>query len=197
MSQLVITKALSKAGEAITQPSIAGVHANMDVRLEYAGKQAHVELAERMKQRDAGVCGPDRRQLEITIVQLAIPLPQGRRQVWETALHTSLSRGLKASPPCASGRISLAYSFSRSNCFAFFFWLQGLPHMRNPKIRCMCWSIVFLSTPSTIWTINYRNRFCGYLTLSWANIMLNSSVSSFSRHCTVICPRLSFTTCFA
>jgi len=34
MSQLVITKALSK--------------------LEYAGKQAHVELAERMKKRDAG-----------------------------------------------------------------------------------------------------------------------------------------------
>lgn len=34
MSQLVITKALAKA--------------------DYAGKQAHVELAERMKQRDAG-----------------------------------------------------------------------------------------------------------------------------------------------
>ncbi|KDQ61581.1 hypothetical protein JAAARDRAFT_31037 [Jaapia argillacea MUCL 33604] len=36
MSQLVITKALAKAGE------------------DYAAKQAHVELAERMKQRDAG-----------------------------------------------------------------------------------------------------------------------------------------------
>lgn len=36
MSQLVITKALSKSGE------------------EYAGKQAHVELAEKMKKRDAG-----------------------------------------------------------------------------------------------------------------------------------------------
>lgn len=36
LSQLVITKALSKTGE------------------EYAGKQAHVELAERMKKRDAG-----------------------------------------------------------------------------------------------------------------------------------------------
>lgn len=36
LSQLVITKALSKSGE------------------EYAGKQAHVELAERMKKRDAG-----------------------------------------------------------------------------------------------------------------------------------------------
>lgn len=34
MSQLVITKALAKA--------------------DYAGKQAHVELAERMRQRDAG-----------------------------------------------------------------------------------------------------------------------------------------------
>jgi DNA polymerase delta subunit 1 len=34
MSQLVITKALAKA--------------------DYAAKQAHVELAERMKQRDAG-----------------------------------------------------------------------------------------------------------------------------------------------
>ena len=36
LSQLVISKALSKSGE------------------EYAGKQAHVELAERMKKRDAG-----------------------------------------------------------------------------------------------------------------------------------------------
>jgi DNA polymerase delta subunit 1 len=36
LSQLVITKALSKSGE------------------EYAGKQAHVELAERMRKRDAG-----------------------------------------------------------------------------------------------------------------------------------------------
>lgn len=36
LSQLVITKALSKLGE------------------EYAGKQAHVELAERMRKRDAG-----------------------------------------------------------------------------------------------------------------------------------------------
>ena len=35
MSQLVITKALAKA--------------------DYAGKQAHVELAERMRQRDAGM----------------------------------------------------------------------------------------------------------------------------------------------
>ena len=36
LSQLVITKALSKSGE------------------EYAGKQAHVELADRMRKRDAG-----------------------------------------------------------------------------------------------------------------------------------------------
>lgn len=36
LSQLVISKALSKTGE------------------EYAGKQAHVELAEKMKKRDAG-----------------------------------------------------------------------------------------------------------------------------------------------
>lgn len=36
LSQLVITKALSRAGE------------------DYAGKQAHVELAERMRKRDAG-----------------------------------------------------------------------------------------------------------------------------------------------
>jgi DNA polymerase delta subunit 1 len=36
LSQLVITKALSKTGE------------------EYSGKQAHVELAERMRKRDAG-----------------------------------------------------------------------------------------------------------------------------------------------
>lgn len=35
MSQLVITKALSKS--------------------DYAAKQAHVELAERMKKRDAGI----------------------------------------------------------------------------------------------------------------------------------------------
>lgn len=36
LSQLVITKALTKSGE------------------NYAGKQAHVELAEKMKKRDAG-----------------------------------------------------------------------------------------------------------------------------------------------
>jgi len=36
LSQLVITKALTKSGE------------------DYAGKQAHVELAERMRKRDAG-----------------------------------------------------------------------------------------------------------------------------------------------
>jgi len=36
LSNLVITKALSKTGE------------------EYAGRQAHVELAERMRKRDAG-----------------------------------------------------------------------------------------------------------------------------------------------
>lgn len=44
MSQLVITKALAKAGE----PRLD--RADPD----YAAKQAHVELAERMKKRDAG-----------------------------------------------------------------------------------------------------------------------------------------------
>ena len=51
MSQLVITKALAKAGEGLDSitPSI-----RFDLRTDYAAKQAHVELAERMKQRDAG-----------------------------------------------------------------------------------------------------------------------------------------------
>lgn len=52
MSQLVITKALAKSGN--------GCHHLDSARLltscvpDYAAKQAHVELAERMKQRDAG-----------------------------------------------------------------------------------------------------------------------------------------------
>lgn len=42
LSQLVISKQLSKSGE------------------EYAGKQAHVELAARMRKRDAGLCASKR-----------------------------------------------------------------------------------------------------------------------------------------
>ena len=51
MSQLVITKALAKTGMSffIPQRQISNVYV-----VDYAGKQAHVELAERMKQRDAG-----------------------------------------------------------------------------------------------------------------------------------------------
>jgi len=50
MSQLVITKALAKTGLSFYSTQTLGTH----FRLDYAGKQAHVELAERMKQRDAG-----------------------------------------------------------------------------------------------------------------------------------------------
>jgi hypothetical protein len=52
MSQLVITKALSKAGEYLRIGKSTISH-NCDI--DYAGKQAHVELAGRMKQRDAGM----------------------------------------------------------------------------------------------------------------------------------------------
>lgn len=45
MSQLVITKALAKLGSCPVGTKLTS---------DYAGKQAHVELAERMKKRDAG-----------------------------------------------------------------------------------------------------------------------------------------------
>lgn len=47
LSQLVITKALSKSG------NFRGINQIL-LGEDYAGKQAHVELAERMKKRDAG-----------------------------------------------------------------------------------------------------------------------------------------------
>lgn len=53
MSQLVITKALSKTGEHIRDSMSSGVWL-LILCQDYAGKQAHVELAERMKVRDAG-----------------------------------------------------------------------------------------------------------------------------------------------
>lgn len=51
MSQLVITKALAKAGMSFFTPRRQFPNV---CYVDYAGKQAHVELAERMKQRDAG-----------------------------------------------------------------------------------------------------------------------------------------------
>lgn len=47
MSQLVITKALAKLGSF-------RIAEHQQLISDYAGKQAHVELAERMKKRDAG-----------------------------------------------------------------------------------------------------------------------------------------------
>ena len=55
MSQLVITKALAKTGKHGHHLIWALLLANWTFR-DYTGKQAHVELAERMKQRDAGTC---------------------------------------------------------------------------------------------------------------------------------------------
>jgi DNA polymerase delta subunit 1 len=55
MSQLVITKALAKSGRHGNHPIWALQSAKWTFQ-DYAGKQAHVELAERMKQRDAGMC---------------------------------------------------------------------------------------------------------------------------------------------
>lgn len=49
MSQLVITKALAKAGKLVQKSPLMRVE-----NLDYAAKQAHVELAERMRKRDAG-----------------------------------------------------------------------------------------------------------------------------------------------
>lgn len=49
MSQLVITKALAKTGMGSRLLTLVLICPS-----DYAGKQAHVELAERMKKRDAG-----------------------------------------------------------------------------------------------------------------------------------------------
>ncbi|KAF8328374.1 delta DNA polymerase [Cantharellus anzutake] len=54
MSQLVITKALSKT--------------------DYAGKQAHVELAERMKQRDAGAAAYEKSEDPLYVLENNIPI---------------------------------------------------------------------------------------------------------------------------
>ena len=49
MSQPVITKALAKESASINLHTT-----QIFIPSDYTGKQAHVELAERMKQRDAG-----------------------------------------------------------------------------------------------------------------------------------------------
>ncbi|KAG8744183.1 DNA-directed DNA polymerase delta [Ceratobasidium sp. 414] len=54
MSQLVITKALAKA--------------------DYAGKQAHVELAERMRQRDAGAAAYEKSEDPLYVLDHSIPI---------------------------------------------------------------------------------------------------------------------------
>jgi DNA polymerase delta subunit 1 len=54
LSQLVITKALSKAGSFEDCPMTVRI-TNCFVQMsDYTNKQAHVELAERMRKRDAG-----------------------------------------------------------------------------------------------------------------------------------------------
>ncbi len=52
MSQLVITKALAKTGKDYACLSFHLIY--LKFSSDYAAKQAHVVLAERMKQRDAG-----------------------------------------------------------------------------------------------------------------------------------------------
>lgn len=52
MSQLVITKALAKTGTTVVL-SVSYTLAHVS-GIDYTAKQAHAELAERMKQRDAG-----------------------------------------------------------------------------------------------------------------------------------------------
>lgn len=58
MSQLVITKALAKNGKDTSKSppvlSFRSLNFLLTRSIDYTGKQAHVELAERMKQRDAG-----------------------------------------------------------------------------------------------------------------------------------------------
>lgn len=57
MSQLVITKALAKAGSFFFTSLVANskdLELIYPLSLDYAAKQAHVELANRMRARDAG-----------------------------------------------------------------------------------------------------------------------------------------------
>jgi DNA polymerase delta subunit 1 len=58
LSQLVITKALAKSGKARCSILLSSLVSSLTIILyletDYAVKQAHVELAERMKKRDAG-----------------------------------------------------------------------------------------------------------------------------------------------
>jgi hypothetical protein len=82
MSQLVITKALSKNG-MFASSNIQNHHELMFP--DYAGKQAHVELAERMRQRDAGKMHSPPRLL--TSVLNFHDNVQVLRPRWVTALH--------------------------------------------------------------------------------------------------------------
>jgi hypothetical protein len=56
MSQLVISKSLSKQGNAPQRAARAQALTASPLFADYAGKQAHVELAEKMRKRDAGMC---------------------------------------------------------------------------------------------------------------------------------------------
>lgn len=65
MSQLVITKALAKAGRILDCQAFTSSDPTMP---DYAAKQAHVELAERMKQRDAGKINSNRRNSLLRLI---------------------------------------------------------------------------------------------------------------------------------
>jgi len=107
--------------------------------VDYANKQAHVELAERMKIRDAGKFPI----LSFAVSQTVIYyLHTFRVQVlhlrWEIVLRMSLLRAAKA-----------------------------LRRMTSLRTRCTCWRRISRLTQCTIWTTNCPSPCCEFLNLFW------------------------------
>jgi DNA polymerase family B len=125
MSQLVITKALAKA--------------------DYNAKQAHVELASRMKQRDAG--------------EANYLLKHGNDKSNISNRFCTCFRGpgsvrhyqrLQRWAACA-----IHYTVTAS-CFNYE--TQVLLRMTSRKTLCTSWRTTFLSTQNIIWITNYQNH---------------------------------------
>lgn len=109
----MITKALSKS--------------------DYAGKQAHVELAERMRQRDAGSAPALGDRVAYVIVK-------GANRMFQAV------------------KVKLCRCFFKAEVLTLSA-IQVQPHMKNQKILYTFWRTIYQLTLNTIWTISFRNLF--------------------------------------
>ena len=149
MSQLVITKALSKTGK-LSRARESAHSWPVNGLKDYVGKQAHAELAERMKQRDVG--------MPISIPSLC-----------------DSTKSCSGSAPALGDRV--AYVIVKAikgttyytPCTPLLKWswtLQVRRHTRNQRILFTSSRTASPSTLSIISRISFRNLSCGYLSLS-------------------------------